>query len=245
MFAKKNLYWPLVILFIVSAPVFAQNNSSNPSELLIEKFKTHTELRSFWATLSAYYEIPIGFQEELNSKEEVDLSFEGGRLSKFLDKFVSENPTYTWALENEVIKIRPAEKYSDAVLSRILKTEISQFEIDGNADCWKTTERLLELTEAKKVIDAYGLKPYGSELGGFYIQQLGGGVKLNLSQVSFERILDSIVSQSPLAKLWTLRRFPAKKILHLEIIARQTESWRVVEPSVKFQNLVNFLADEP
>lgn len=242
---NKNHYWALVFLFIVSAPAFAQTNLPNLSELSIEKFKTRTELRRFWATLSAYYEIPIGFQEELNSKEEVVLSFEGGRLSTFLDKFVSENPTYTWALENDVIKVRPARNVRDEVLEKLLQTKISEFEIKGNSDCSSIADRLLNLPETKRFFAEHELRAFGSQLGGFYIQQLGEGVELKLSQASFERILDGIVRQSPLAKLWILSRSGTDKNVYLEIIARQKESWRVVEPSVKFQNLVNFLADEP
>lgn len=183
-------------------------------------------IKAFFSDLSLTYDIPIALEIASNNYDLATyrLDFKGGTLSEFLTRFVAQNEEYTWEIKDQVLSVFPKEKYRDPVFKELLGTHIKAFSISEKTSCWALEDTLLSTTEVKKILDAHALQVSGRNFSGAYIPQLGRSFKLDLSNTTLESLLNTVIKQSPTARMWFIERYSYDGTLAIRFYARHEDA---------------------
>lgn len=135
-------------------------------------------------------------------------------------KFVTEHDQYTWKIEGGVVSVFPKDNYRDPILRELLVTEISRFSLKAKTSSWGFGESLVSTPEIRGILKRYRLTYDEGYIGGFYIQQLGQRFAFDVTKMRLKPILDKVIKESPVARIWTVRKNRSEQTLSLRIEAR-------------------------
>lgn len=226
------VYVVSMILFITisnSHRAEAQNRDPDTknSELatrLIKNVSLEGQLGNLLTRLSLNYDIPMGFEiapdEQKSNHYRVELS--EGTIADLMGQIISQNERYDWQIENGVVNIFPRDEYRYPFLAELLKVRIGSFTVTQNSDCWKLEEDLVNTPEVKAVIDAHGMRT-GANFSGAYIPQLGRQFFLKVSDTTLKALLNQVIRESPLARIWVISTDTSSRTLSLRVSSRQLE----------------------
>lgn len=169
----------------------------------------------FFSRLSLANDIPIGLEiaahEDASAIYRID--FQRGTLAQLLTQFVAEHQEYAWEMRNGVVNVFPKDQYRDAVLTQLLATEVGKFSVKKRTNCWALSDALAATPEIKSILDANRMRHSPGYVGGFYIPQLGKNFALTVSHMNLKSILDKVVKESPVAKIWIVKRNSPEEML--------------------------------
>src|SRR5215204_4715585 len=184
------------------------DSSRKNSELatrLIKNVALEGQLWNLLTRLSLDYDIPIGLEissdEQLSNRYRVELS--EGTIADLMGQITTQDERYDWLIENGVVNIFPRDKHRNAFLAELLKVRIGNFAVTQNSDCWKLEQDLVNTPEVKAVIYAHGMRT-GTNFSGSYIPQLGRQFSVKVSDTTLKAILNRIIRESRLARIWVI-----------------------------------------
>lgn len=191
---------------------------------LIKNVELEGQLWDLVGRLSLYYDIPIGLEissdEQKSNRYRVELN--EGTIADLMGQIIRQNERYDWIIENGVVNIFPRDKYRNAFLAELLTVRIGNFTVDKNSDCWALQNDLVNTPEIKAVIDAHGMQT-GINFTGFYIPQLGQKFSLKASDITLKALLNRVVGESPLARIWVISTDTSSRTLSLGVSSLQSE----------------------
>ena len=203
------------------------DSSRKNSELatrLIKNVALEGQLWNLLTRLSLDYDIPIGLEissdEQLSNRYRVELS--EGTIADLMGQITTQDERYDWLIENGVVNIFPRDKHRNAFLAELLKVRIGNFAVTQNSDCWKLEQDLVNTPEVKAVIDAHGMRT-GTNFSGSYIPQLGRQFSVKVSDTTLKAILNRIIRESRLARIWVISTDAFSRTLGLRVNSRQLE----------------------
>jgi len=183
-------------------------------------------IQAFFSDLSLTYDIPIALEIASNDNDftiYID-NFEGGTLSQFLNRFVAQHEEYTWELKDEVVSVFPKEKYRDPIFKELLGTRLKTFSIPEKTNCWALEDALVKTPEIKKVLEAHFLQVSGRNFSGGYLPQLGRNFKLDVSNTTLGSLLNTVIKQSPVARIWFIKRYNYDQTFAIRFNARHEDA---------------------
>jgi hypothetical protein len=190
---------------------------------------THIEeqgIEAFFSDLSLTHDIPIALEIASNNDELATYrtDFKGGTLSEFLLRFVAQHQEYMWAINDEVLNIFPKEKYRDPIFKQLLGTELKTFSIREKTSCWALEDALVSTPEIKKALEALALQVSGRNFSGAYLPQLGRNFRLDISNTTLESLLNRVIKQSPVARMWFIKRYSYDRTFAIRFDARHEDA---------------------
>jgi hypothetical protein len=176
---------------------------------------------ALFSRLSLSYDIPIGLEIAGNDDPRAiyQLDLQNGTLAELLTQFAAEQNQYAREIKNGVVNVFPKNEYRDALLTELLNTEISSFAVKKRTSCWALSDALAATPEIKSILDANRMTHSPGYVAGFYIPQLGKKFALTVSQMNLKSILDKVVKESPVARIWIVSRNSSEEML-LTVSAR-------------------------
>jgi hypothetical protein len=188
---------------------------------LIKNVELEGQLWDLLGRLSLDYDIPIGFEissdEQKSNLYRIELS--EGTIADLMGQIINQNERYDWIIENGVVNVFPRDKYRNAFLAELLTVRIESFAVEKNSDCWTLQSALVNIPEIKAVLNAHGMQ-YGTDFSGFYIPQLGRNFSLKASDISLKALLNRIVGESPLARIWVISTDTSSRTLTLGVSSK-------------------------
>lgn len=223
--------YELVMLFGATSLVCAQESAATKkdSDLADRKFENlrieGQSIESLFTALSLSYNIPIGLEMASNDNEFTTyaLALKEGTLTDLLTQFSNQHTQYTWEVKDGVINIFPKQNYRDFVLDELLRVHISRFSVRENSSCWTLEESLTNTVEIRKILQTYGLSRSGLNFSGAYFPQLGRLYKLDVSDMPVKSILNKVIRESPVAKIWLIKRYSVNGTLDIRLNARHED----------------------
>lgn len=175
--------------------------------------------------LSLSYNIPIGLEIASNDDEftTYTLDLKKGTLTDLLTQFVKQHNEYTWEFKDGVVNIFPKQNYRDFVLDELLTVQISKFSVRENSSCFMLEESLTNTVEVRKILQTHGLARSGLNFSGAYFPQLGRHFKLDISDMTVKTILNKVVKESPIAKIWLIKRYSHDQTFVIRLNARHED----------------------
>jgi hypothetical protein len=204
----------LVLFFGVDNLLYAQEAtvSSKKEDLAARQLENvHIKaqsIRQLFSNLSLSYDVPIGL-ETVWDDDDLDtysIDFNKGTLSELLTQFITHNYQYTWEIKDDVINVFPQDNYRDVLLNELLETKIGSFAIKAHTSCWNLENSLATTPEIRTIVEAHGMTYSQGDPSGFYIQQVGRHFTLNVSNMTLKSILNKVIKESPVAKIWIIKR---------------------------------------
>lgn len=194
-----------------------------------------------FSDLSLRYEIPIGLEIAANDNDTLihHLNFKGGTVAELLTQFVAQHEEYTWEMNDGVVNVFPKDKYRDPILQELLGVKIRNFSIRENTTCQALERTLIETSEIRNLMSATGLIHAESNLTGFYIPQVGQHFRLQVSDTSVRSILNKVINESPVAKVWVAKLYASDRAFYVRINARREESEKNMPNQLKTKSLDN------
>ena len=199
------------------------NRKTDLAHLPLENVRIEVQsIEELFSRLSFSYDIPVGLEIARNDEAlpVYRLNFKGGTLSDLLTQFVIEHNQYDWEIKDGVVSVFPKEVYRDPILGELLATEISRFSVKEKSSCWALGESLVATPEIRRILELYGLAYDAGSLSGFYIQQLGQRFAFEVSKMQLKSILEKVIRESPVARIWIIRKDSSAQTLSLRIKAR-------------------------
>jgi hypothetical protein len=225
----------LVLLILLTAPLNAQRSASalaqsstgsgqkaDLAQMPLENVRLEVQsIEEFFSRLSFSYDIPVGLEVALNESpfDVYRLDFKKGSLSDLLTQFVTEHDQYAWKIESGVVSVFPKDDFRDPVLRELLATELSSFAVKEKTTCWSFGDSLVSTPEIKRILKLYGITYDAGYLGGFYLQQLGQRFSFDVSKMRLKSILDKVVRESPVARIWSIKNNRSAQTLSLRVKA--------------------------
>lgn len=217
------------ISHMASQGVFAQRldvhkQNDDLATRQIKSLVLEGQMIELFSALACDHDIPIGLELATHAADSSDYRLEltEGTLPELLDQFVSKNRKYDWFIENGVINIFPRGEHRDALLAEILSVRIKRFALKKETSGWDLQQLLFASPEIKEVMDQRGIEAQlpGANFSGFYIPQLERDFSLNVSNMAMREILNSVVRNSPLARIWIVRRNSPQRSLSITVNSR-------------------------
>lgn len=183
-------------------------------------------IEAFFSDLSLTYDIPIALEIASNNYElaEYRLDFKGGTLSELLTRFVAQHEEYTWEIQDEVVRVFPKEKYRDPDFKELLGTQLKTFSISEKTSCWALEDALVSTPEIKKILEAHSLQVSGRNFTGVYLPQLGRNFKLEVSNTTLGSLLNTVIKESPVARIWFIKRYSYDRTFAIRFNARHEDA---------------------
>ena len=195
------------------------------NKLMTKQFKTvvlEGQIRELFSKLALEEDIPIGL--ELDSEKPdmriYRIQLTNGTLPELLDSFVKQNGKYKWFIENGVVDVFPHEGRRDPFLAELLSVRVQRFVVEKGTSSWAVQELLCGSPEIKALMDANGVEPAGSNFIGLYIPQLGREFAVDVSNLTTKEILNHIIKESPVARIWIASHEPSARTLRLAVSSR-------------------------
>ena len=228
----------LMLMFLAGATVHAQNEvqprrHERPEAVQLENVHIRAQtVASFFSDLSLSYDVPIGLEIAANDSEFMvyDVEFKKGTVADLLNQFVKEHNLYTWQTVDGVINIFPKDNYRDLPIADLLKTRIASFKIEENTSCFRLVDSLLSTPEVQKQMAASGIEQSGLNFSGGYFPQLGRSFTLEVSDMTVRSILNKVVKDSPLARIWAAKKYGTRQEFFIRVNAHHPDA----PPGIKF-----------
>jgi hypothetical protein len=223
--------YELVILFGITSLVCAQESAvaKKGSALADRQLKNvrieGQSIESLFTALSLSYNVPIGLEIASNDDEFATyaLALKEGTLTNLLTQFSNQHTQYTWEVKDGVINIFPKQNYRDFVLDELLRVQISKFSVRENSSCWTLEESLTNTVEVRKILQTYGLSRRGLNFSGAYFPQVGRQFKLDVTDMTVKSILNKVIRESPVAKIWLIKRYSVDGTFDIRLNARHED----------------------
>lgn len=183
-------------------------------------------IEAFFSDLSLTYDIPIALEIASDNYELATFraDFMGGTLSEFLTRFVAQHEEYTWEIKDGVLNVFPNEKYRDPIFKALLGTQLKTFSIAEKTSCWALEDALVNAPEIKKALEVHALRVSGRNFSGSYLPQLGRSFRLDISNTTLESLLNTVIKQSPVARMWFIKRFSSDQTFAIRFDARHEDA---------------------
>jgi hypothetical protein len=183
-------------------------------------------IEAFFSDLSLTYDIPIALEIASNNEELATYmaDFKGGTLSEFLTQFAAQHEEYTWEIKDGVVSVFPKEEYRDPSFKELLRTQLKTFSIAEKTSCWALEDALVRTPEIKKALEAHSLQVSGRNFSGGYFPQLGRNFKLAVSNTTVESLLNTVIKQSPVARMWFIKRYSYDRTFAIRFDARHEDA---------------------
>jgi len=154
------------------------------------------------------YGVPIGLEvspeDDLLKGRNIVVRLESGTLKEVLDSVVSQNPLYTWDVEDGVVNVFPKGN-REPFLKTLLETRVGKFSITPNTSRFTLRVNLTGSPELKDVLDNFGVKADNQIFLSRDAASLGKDFSLELSDVTVKYILNRVIKDSG-AKYWMVNR---------------------------------------
>jgi hypothetical protein len=175
--------------------------------------------------LSLSYNIPIGLEMAPHDDEftTYTLDLKKGNLTDLLNQFVRQHNQYTWEIKDGAVNIFPKTNFRDFVLDELLKVQISKFSVKENTGCWALVDSLTDSIEVQRVLKTHGISRSGLNFSGGYFPQVGRHFKLDVSDMTVKTILNKVIKESPIAKIWLIKRYSLNQTFVIRLNARNEE----------------------
>lgn len=232
---KKRLGFALCILFMFFGSTnfcYAQQSApaSKDADLAVRQLENvrikAQSIGSLFSRLSLSYDIPIGVAIALNDDEFAVyyIDFKKGTLSDLLTQFVTQYDQYAWKITDGVVNVFPKGSSRDVILDELLETKISSLSVKEKTSCWTLTQSLASTPEIRRILELYGITYSAGDISGFYIQQLGQHFTLDVANMTLKSILNKVVKESPVAKIWLIKRYNNNQTFSIRLSARPEDS---------------------
>jgi hypothetical protein len=182
-------------------------------------------VETLFTNLSLSYCIPIGLEIASHDDEFAmyELDLKEGTLTDLLNQFAKKHDQYGWEINDGVVSIFPKHNYRDFGLDELLKVQISKFSVKENTSCWRLVETLINTAEVQNIIKTYRMTQSGLNFSGAYFPQLGRNFRLAVSDQPLKTILNTVVRQSPVAKIWVIKKYRTDQTFRITLNARNEE----------------------
>jgi len=218
----------VLVILVGSICIYAQkslladtNANLRNKELKSVRIKGQGLARLF-TDLSLSYDIPVGLEMASNDNDfdTYEINLEKGTLTELLDQFARHNTQYSWEINDGVVNIFPKDGYREFGLAEILKVRISEFSIKEKTSCWEFVDSLIGTPEVQNILKTYGMTRSGLNFSGAYFPQLGPEFRLEATNKTLKTILNTVVKESPLAKIWVIKKYRSNQTFYLSLNAR-------------------------
>ena len=108
-------------------------------------------------------------------------------------------------------------------MDELLKVQIKKFLVRENSSCWALEESLTNTVEVRKILQTYSLSRRGLNFSGAYFPQVGRHFKLNVTDTTVKSILNKVIRESPVAKIWLIKRYNANGTFDIRLNARHED----------------------
>jgi hypothetical protein len=181
-----------------------------------------------FSNLSLSYRIPVGVEMAFddNDLSTYRVEFKKGTLSELLTQFFTQHDQYAWEIKDGVVRIYPTGNHRDAVVDELLETQISSLYIKEGSSCGALEDAIANAAEVKRLLKDNGVTYHQRIPSGFYIPQLGERFRLDVSNITVREILNKVIKESPLAKVWVIQRDGTDQTLFISINANFDENPR-------------------
>jgi hypothetical protein len=185
-------------------------------------------IRGLFSDLSLSYRIPVGVEMAFddNDLSTYRLELKKGTLSELLTKFFTQHDQYAWEIKDGVVRIYPTGNHRDAVVDELLETQIGSLFVEEGSGCSSLEDAIANAAEVKRILKANGVTYRRLNFTGFYIPQLGERFRLDVSNITVRAILNKVIKESPLAKMWVIKRYGTDQTLYINISANSYETPR-------------------
>jgi hypothetical protein len=156
-----------------------------------------------------------------NALSMYEINLKKGTLTELLDQFTRHHTQYSWELNDGVVNIFPKDGYREFVLAEILKARVNEFSIKKKTSCWEFVDSLLATSEVQNVLKTHGMAQSGLNFSGAYFPQLGAQFRFEATNSTLKRILNTVVKESPIAKIWVIKKYTFNQTFYLSLNARQ------------------------
>lgn len=223
--------YALVMLFGATGLVCAQepalaNKDGDLAGRQLENVQIEGQgIEALLTDLSLSYNIPIGLEIASHDDEftTYTLDLKRGTLTDLLTQFVRQHNQYTWEIKDGVVNIFPKSNYRDFVLDELLKVQISKFSVKENTGCWRLVDSLTNTVEVQNVLKTYGLTRSGLNFSGGYFPQVGRHFKLDVSDMTVKTILNKVIKESPIAKIWLIKKYSHDQTFVIRLNSRHED----------------------
>lgn len=221
----------LVVLLGATSLVCAQvsavtKKAANLADMQFESVRIEEQsVETLFTSLSLSYDIPIGLVIASNDDDlsTYVLDLKKGTLTDLLTQFASQHNQYTWEIKDGVVNIFPKHNYRDLVLDELLGAQISKFSVSENSSCWKLVDSLTNTLEVRKILRTYELARSGMNFSGAYFPQVGRQFKLEVTDMTVQRILNKVIKESPVAKIWLIKKYSVEGTFDIRLNARHED----------------------
>jgi hypothetical protein len=223
--------YTLVMIFGATSFIFAQesgvaNKDGDLAGRQLENVQIEGQgIEALLTELSFSYNIPIGMEMAPHDDEftTYTLDLKKGTLKDLLNQFVRQHNQYTWEIKDGAVNIFPKSNFRDPVLDELLKVQISKFSVKENSGCWALVDSLTNTVEVQKVLKTHGITRSGLNFSGAYFPQVGRRFKLDVSDMTVKTILNKVIKESPIAKIWLIKRHSLNQTFVIWLNARHEE----------------------
>jgi hypothetical protein len=224
----------LIMVLGASSLVYAQEAVDKSKEQALAQMQLKDvrieaqTIRNLFSDLSLSYRIPIGVEMAFDDNEltTYQLEFKKGTLSELLTQFFTQHDQYAWEIKDGIVRIYPTGNHRDAVVDELLDTQIGSLYVKEGSSCSLLEDSIANSAEVKSLLKANGVTYRRLNFTGFYFPQLGKRYKLDVSNVTVRAILNKVIKESPLAKVWVIQRDGADQTLFININANFDENPR-------------------
>jgi len=181
-----------------------------------------------FSNLSLSYRTPVGVEMAFddNDLSTYRVEFKKGTLSELLTQFFTQHDEYAWEIKEGVVRIYPTGNHRDAVVDELLETQIGSLYIKEGSGCSLLEDSIANSAEVKSLLKANGVTYHQGDFSGFYFPQLGERFRLDVSNITVREILNKVIKESPLAKMWVIKRYGTDQTLHINFSANFDENPR-------------------
>ena len=109
------------------------------------------------------------------------------------------------------------------MLDELLNVQISRFSVKANSGCSALVDSLTNTVEVQKVLKTRGMTRGGLNFSGAYFPQLGRHFKLDVSDMTVKTILNKVIKESPIAKIWLIKKHSHDQTFVIWLNARHEE----------------------
>lgn len=223
--------YALVTIFGATSFIYAQESAvaSKDGDLATRQLENveieGQGVEALLTDLSLSYNIPIGLEVAPNDDEFTiyTLDLKKGTLTDLLNQFVRQHNQYTWQIKDGAVNIFPKPNFRDFVLDELLKVQISKFSVKENTGCWALVNSLTDTVEVQKVLKTHGISRSGLNFSGGYFPQVGRHFKLDVSDMTVKTILNKVIKESPIAKIWLIKKHSYDQTFVIWLNARHEE----------------------
>jgi hypothetical protein len=194
---------------LAQAPVAEDQRTGLAESALRDVFIKESNLPLALAEIAHSYKIPIGIEispeDDLQKERNIQVYMKSGTLRDLLSSVVSQNPSYTWNVEDNVVNVFPKGN-REPFLKNLLETKIDSIQIPRGTDRLALRDLLTENPQVQAILASFGVKGNNEIFMSHDLATLGRSFSLNASNNSVKAILNRVIQESE-AKFWIVNRY--------------------------------------